>query len=60
MRVALITTPLLFAGGVSAAASAVEVSREAVIDAAPGGLAGHGGVLQHLGVAPRPSPAARS
>jgi uncharacterized protein YndB with AHSA1/START domain len=36
MRVALITTTLLFAGGVSAAASAVEVSREAVIDAAPG------------------------
>jgi len=36
MRVALITTTLLFVGGVSAAASAVEVSREAVIDAAPG------------------------
>ena len=35
MRVALITSTLLLAGGVSAA-SAVEVSREAVIDAAPG------------------------
>jgi hypothetical protein len=36
MRVALVTTTLLFVGGVSASASAVEVSREAVIDAAPG------------------------
>lgn len=39
MRTALVTTTLLLMGGVSAAAttaSAVEVTREAVIDAAPG------------------------
>ena len=36
MRTALVTTTMLLMGGVSAAASAVEVSREAVIDAAPG------------------------